>query len=81
MLLGGGHVLDQAADAQRAGRRREPGLLVGQAVGRVAEAVALLGDVGEEEVALVGEGRRLSGHVVSVRSVRRPLCAPKPVIR
>jgi hypothetical protein len=53
-------VLDQAADRQRAGRRRPPGLLVGEAVGRVAQAVTLLVDVGEQQLSLVADGADLT---------------------
>jgi hypothetical protein len=61
--FGVGDVLDEPADAERARRWHQPGLLVGEPVGGVAEALALLGDVGEEGLALVSERRCLSSHV------------------
>ena len=42
------HVLHQASDRQVARRRRQAGLLLGEAEGGVADAVSLLADEGEE---------------------------------
>ena len=62
-LLGVSDVLDQPADAQRARRRRRgASLLVGQAVGGEAQHEALLREVPEDEVVLVGVERSLSRH-------------------
>ncbi len=55
-------MLDQPADRQRPRAGHGPGLLVGEPVGRDAQGVALLLDVGEEEGTFVGERRDLSGH-------------------
>jgi hypothetical protein len=60
--LGVGGVFDEPADAQRPGRRSEARLFIGQAVGRVANAVSLLLDVGEQQCPLVAQRGRLSGH-------------------
>ena len=61
-LLHRRHVLDEAADGERAHGRGQAGLLVGEAEGGVADAVALLGDVGEQQLALVGVDGGLSWH-------------------
>src|SRR5215510_14889877 len=52
----------EPADAQRARRRGQPRLRLGQPVGGVPDAIALLGEVGEEQLAFVGQYRGLSGH-------------------
>jgi hypothetical protein len=45
--LGAGQVLDQAPDAELAGGRRGPRLLVGEPVGGHPDEVSLLGKEGE----------------------------------
>ena len=55
-------VLDEAADAERAGGRCEADLLLGQAEGDGGEGVALLVEVGDEALALVGDGWDVGCH-------------------
>src|SRR4029450_6380721 len=55
-------VLDQSADAQRAGGWRGTTLLVGQAIGDDPERISLLREVGEETLALVGDRGYESWH-------------------
>ena len=47
-------VLDEPAHAELAGRRHGTGLVVGESIGGEDEHLALLGQVGEERIALVG---------------------------
>ena len=56
--LGRGHVLDQPAEAQLAGRRALRGLLVGQALHGVAQEVAVLGQRLQQVGALGGDRGR-----------------------
>ena len=66
-LLGRGHVLDQPAETELAGRRGLGGLLVGQALHGVPEQVAVLGQRVQDVRALAGD-RRLLGHGALSRS-------------
>jgi hypothetical protein len=57
-----GRVFDQAADGERARGRLRPGLLLGESVGLHPEHVSLLGEVGEQPVALVRDRWRKRWH-------------------
>ena len=58
----GGDVLDQPADAQGAARGHGAGLLVGEAVGGDPQDGPLLGQIGRQALALVGNGVHVSRH-------------------
>ena len=87
-------VLDEPAHAELAGRRHGTGLVVGEPIGGEDEHLALLGQVGEERIALVGHRSYGSGHgghlsragvadpgsIGQERFLSRPSCSPKPVI-
>ena len=57
-----GDVLHEAADAQRSGGGRPAGLLVGEAEGGDADGVSLLGQEGQQALALVADRGNGSGH-------------------
>ena len=71
--LGEGGMLDEAGQAQLAHGRSGGGLGLVQAVGGVAQRIALLAEEGQEQLALVDEGGYESGHgVISVPAGPRP---------
>ena len=62
VALHAGGVFDQAADRQRADRRRGPGLLVGEAVGHREEGALVVGEILAQGTAFVGHGWGEGGH-------------------